>query len=711
MLATRISIRLGQRHEPDIDGQHGRAGVQRPGGSDDHLRGGDDDALGRHLAGARRGNGVDYPGRRDADGDGDGGVFSSDFTTSALAVSGSPYPIDYEYAGDPNLDPAGDATQTLTVNTGAPAFSGLAAPTITYGAATTTLSGDISPVPDGETVSITLDGVTQSATVTGGAFSSDFTTSALAVSDSPYPIDYEYAGDANLDPAGDATQTLTVNAAALTITASAQSKTYGSALTLGTTAFTTSGLLNSDTVTGVTLSSGGAAATATVAFSPYTITPSAATGSGLGNYTITYDTGNLTVNAAALTITASARSKTYGSALTLGTTAFTTSGLLNSETVTGVTLSSGGAAATATVALSPYTITPSAATGSGLGNYTITYDTGNLTVNAAALTITAATNTKTYDTTTSTAAKPTVTGLQGSDTVTGLVEAYADANAGTAKTVSVTGYTVNDGNSGKNYTVTLVPDTKSVINAAALTITAATNTKTYDATTSASATPTVAGLKGTNTVTGLVEAYDDANAGTAKTVSVTGYTVNDGNSGKNYTVTLVPDTKSVINAAALTITAATNTKAYDATTSASATPTVAGLKGTNTVTGLVEAYDDANAGTAKTVSVTGYTVNDGNSGKNYTVTLVPDTKSVINAAALTIMADMKLKGVGAPLPTFTFSCTGLIGNDSLTTPPTMATSATATSPEGIYTITVSGGTASSNYAITRVDGDLDRRRR
>ena len=40
-----------------------------------------------------------------------------------------------------------------------------------------------------------------------------------------------------------------------------------------------------------------------------------------------------------------------------------------------------------------------------------------------------------------------------------------------------------------------------------------------------------------------------------------------------------------------TITAATDTKVYDATTASSATPTVSGLVGSDTVTGLTEAFD------------------------------------------------------------------------------------------------------------------------
>ena len=61
------------------------------------------------------------------------------------------------------------------------------------------LSGSISLVPDNETVSITLNGVTQQATVTSGTFSSIFTTSALGVTGSPYTMTYSYGGDADLN--------------------------------------------------------------------------------------------------------------------------------------------------------------------------------------------------------------------------------------------------------------------------------------------------------------------------------------------------------------------------------------------------------------------------------------------------------------------------------------------------------------------------------
>ncbi len=108
--------------------------------------------------------------------------------------------------------------------------------------------------------------------------------------------------------------------------------------------------------------------------------------------------------------------------------------------------------------------------------------------------------------------------------------------------------------------------------------------------------------------------------------------MNDGNGGNNYTVTTASDATGVINKATLTITAATNTKAYDSTTTAAATPTVAGLVGNDTVTGLGEAYTTPSAGTGKTLSVSsGYTVNDGNAGQNYAVTTVAGTGAITKA--------------------------------------------------------------------------------
>src|SRR5207247_1749736 len=128
-----------------------------------------------------------------------------------------------------------------------------------------------------------------------------------------------------------ATAQITVNPAVLTVTANNRTKTYGQTVTFAGTEFTPAGLVNGDTVTSVALTSSGAAATASASGSPYAIVPSAAIGTGLGNYTIGYVNGALTVTRAVLTIAADSKTRAYGTA----NPAFTANygGFVNGETL------------------------------------------------------------------------------------------------------------------------------------------------------------------------------------------------------------------------------------------------------------------------------------------------------------------------------------------------------------------------------------------
>jgi len=108
-----------------------------------------------------------------------------------------------------------------------------------------------------------------------------------------------------------------------------------------------------------------------------------------------------------------------------------------------------------------------------------------------------------------------------------------------------------------------------------------------------------------------------------------GGSVNDGNSGNNYAVTVVTDTTGSISARAITVRAVTNTKVYDGLTSAAATPTIStGSLATGDAAAFSETYGDPNIGTGKTLTPAG-SVNDGNSGANYTVSFVNDTTGAI----------------------------------------------------------------------------------
>jgi hypothetical protein len=413
----------------------------------------------------------------------------------------------------------------------------------------------------------------------------------------------------------------------LTITAVAYLKTYDVSTTAPATPIITSGKLQGSDTADFT-----EAYTSPNAGTGLTITPSGsvADGNDGDNYSynfVSVSTG--TILPEALTITAVTNTKIYNATTSAAAVPTITSGSLQGEdtadfieTYSNPNVGIGS------------TLTPSGSVDDGNQgkNYSYTFvPVSSGTITARLLTITAVANSKTYNASTSAAAVPTITSgaFQGDDTAD-FSEAYSGPNAGTGLTLTPSG-SVDDGNGGNNYSYTFVPVATGVISPKSLTITAVPLTKVYDSTTNAAGVPTVAGLVGSDTVTGLSEAFASTNAGSGKAILVASYTVNDGNHGQNYTANLVRATNGVITPAPLTITAAFNLKTYDGTVSALALPAVSGLKGSDTVTNLTETYATATAGTGKTLNVATYTVNDGNHGANYAVTTVPNDLGAILA--------------------------------------------------------------------------------
>ncbi|MEO6547742.1 MAG: MBG domain-containing protein [Ferruginibacter sp.] len=257
------------------------------------------------------------------------------------------------------------------------------------------------------------------------------------------------------------TGNIIVGAANLTITAAAQSKLYGAVFSFVGTEFTTNGLVNGETVGSVTLGSTGSPATAGVG--AYPITLSAATGGTFttANYAITYTNGTLTVNKADLTITADDRSKTFGTALTgiTGSTAFTSSGLQNGNTLTTLTIGYGtGSSTAAAVGTYANTVTASAVLGANgylASNYNIVYVTGNIIVSAANLIITANNVNKTYGTSLTGVAGSTAflpSGLQNGNTIGSVIIAYSTGAAATAGVGTYSGSVAASSASGGTFT-------------------------------------------------------------------------------------------------------------------------------------------------------------------------------------------------------------------------------------------------------------------
>ncbi len=124
--------------------------------------------------------------------------------------------------------------------------------------------------------------------------------------------------------------------------------------------------------------------------------------------------------------------------------------------------------------------------------------------------------------------------------------------------------TVNDGNGGNNYSYTFLT-AAGTINQLAITVTAATDTKTYDGTTTSVGVPTITAgsLAAGDTTTTFTQAFDSRNAGPRDLIP--SGIVNDGNGGDNYSYTFVA-APGTINQLAITVSAATDTKTYDGTT-------------------------------------------------------------------------------------------------------------------------------------------------
>jgi filamentous hemagglutinin family protein len=432
----------------------------------------------------------------------------------------------------------------------------------------------------------------------------------------------------------------------ITLTATAQTVTYGTnpnAPTYNTTYTCTAGACGdlAGGSGGTFTISGGSGTSGTSGFynaGTHTITLSGVTptwDSGYSSGTITYGTGTLTVNSKPITVTAATNSRTYDGGVDAAATGSITSGSLLAgdtatwtEVYTNKNVGSGNKPLTASGDV--------VNDGNGGNNYAVTFVSNTTgTITPYAITVTAATNSRTYDGGVDATALGSITSgsLQGTDTAT-WTEVYTNKNVGAGnKTLTASADVVNDGNSGNNYTVTFVNTTTGTINPEAITITAASNTKTYDGTTTAAATPTVtSGSIMAGDTADFTETYASKNAGTGLTLTPAG-SVTDGNSGNNYTVTFTNNTTGIINPEAITVTAATNTKTYDGTTTAAATPTVtSGSIMTGDTGNFTETYASPTTGTGLTLTPAG-TVSDGNSGNNYQIAFVNNTTGVINAVA------------------------------------------------------------------------------
>ena len=95
----------------------------------------------------------------------------------------------------------------------------------------------------------------------------------------------------------------------------------------------------------------------------------------------------------------------------------------------------------------------------------------------------------------------------------------------------------------------------------------------------------------------------------------------------------------------------------------------------------------------------------GLSSNNYNITFKPGTLTV-DKKSLTVAANDITIDHGAAAPAYTYTVTGLVNGESLTTEPTLSSAYTQGAAIGTYPISISGAAASANYTISYTPGTL-----
>jgi len=256
------------------------------------------------------------------------------------------------------------------------------------------------------------------------------------------------------------------------------------------------------------------------------------------------------------------------------------------------------------------------------GNYDIVQPTGlTADIGTAGLTVTGLSAVdKVYDgTTAATLAGTASVAAFGSDVVgvSGSGSAvFADKNVGSAKSVFVTGFSLNGADAG-NYTLAQPAGLSAGITRADLLLSGlSAKDKTYDGTTAATlsghATVAAFGSDVVNLAGSGSATFTDKNAGSDKAVSIGGYTLS-GLDAANYHLVMPTGLRADIYKASLAIVGVTVLdKIYDAGTAATlagqATVTAFGNDVVNVAGSATASFADRNAGSGKAVTVSGYSL-------------------------------------------------------------------------------------------------------
>ena len=414
------------------------------------------------------------------------------------------------------------------------------------------------------------------------------------------------------------------------------------------------------------------------------------------NYTLTYVPANLTISAKPITVTADAKSKTYGDSDPGLTYSITSGSLVGNDSVSGSLTRAAGENA-GDYAIQQGTLTAG-------GNYNLTYIGANLTITLRPVLAQADNQTRAYGQT-NPVFTITYTGFVGSDSVTNLAElptasTIADTNSSPG-TYDIT----LTGGSDTNYSLVLSNGTLTVTSYT-LTVTADDQSRAYG-----EANPTLTG-----SLVGL-ENGDNITANYSTAATVTNFvgtypitvTLSDPD-GKlaNYIVTTNNATLTITNRA-ITVTAVVDNKIYDGTDTSVGVPTISPGSLVNGDTGTWTQHFNTKDTTADTLIPSG-SVSDGNGGNNYNISFVSIPTQSIHRRGVTATASDATRVYGAANPTVNLSYNGFVAGEDdsvLSGTPGLSTAADLNSNVGEYDINVNtNGITALNYYLVPAKGKL-----
>lgn len=506
---------------------------------------------------------------------------------------------------------------------------------------------------------------------------------------------------ANYSWSNTASSTATINKAVLTVSGAAADKTYDGSVTA--TANLSDNRIGSDVLD---VSAG------SVKFSDknagldkvVSIDGIAVAGADASNYTWnTTATSTADIAKATLSVIATAQDKVYDGAST-ATTTLSDNRVAGDNLVvntTGSAFSDKNAGVGKLVTISGITLS-----GADALNYvTSNAATTTATINKAALSVVADAADKTYNGSTGTTATLSDNRVAGDVLSLGYGDAsFSDKNAGTNKSVSVSGISIS-GADAMNYTWnTTATDTASIAKAN-LAIVASGESKVYDGTASASVNLADNRVAGDQLTLSATDAqFADKNAGFGKSVAVSGMTVSGADAG-NYVWNTTATTQADISKRALQVSGVGVSKTYDGTTATSASLVDDRILGDNlAVTSSGAAFADKNAGSGKTIFIEGLDV-AGADANNYTWSSTATAAADISKAQLTVIAtaaDKVYNGNTAALSTYSDD---RLAGDALTVNAASSTFSDKNAGTG-KTVTVNGislsGADAQNYTVNSV---------